>query len=104
MTKGEERWMTRCPGCDAELPDIDSLRSRVAKLEGTVQAMTETAAEQSRVHAEMHGDLVVQDELILKLGSEAERYRAALELIASTCQDLAAQTTACMALGANNPD
>ncbi len=72
--------------------------------ESTIKAMTETAAEQSRVHVEMHGDLVVQDELILKTGGEAKRYRAALELIASTCQDLAAKTTACMALGTNNPD
>ena len=31
MTKGEIRWLTRCPGCDAELPDLDALRARVAE-------------------------------------------------------------------------
>ena len=58
--------------------------------ESTIKAMTETATEQGRVHVEMHGDLVVQDELILKLGgrikgmearvaeleADAKRYRA----------------------------
>lgn len=26
MTPGEERWLTRCPGCDAKLPDQDRYR------------------------------------------------------------------------------
>ena len=36
MTKGEIRWLTRCPGCDAELPDLDALRARVAELEAQI--------------------------------------------------------------------
>lgn len=68
---------------DAEVARLDEMlatkSSRVSELESTVHAMAETAAEQSRVHVEMHGDLVVQDELILKLGGESKRYRKALE-------------------------
>ena len=41
MTKGEKRWMTRCPGCDAELPEVDYLRARVAELEAFIQENVE---------------------------------------------------------------
>lgn len=42
MTQGEKRWMTRCPGCDAELPELDALRTRVAKLEAATRSFIST--------------------------------------------------------------
>ena len=35
---------------------------RIAELESTIQAMTETAAEQSRVHVEMHDTIIALNE------------------------------------------
>ena len=67
----------------------NACRSLADSRQSALEAMAETAAEQSRVHVEMHGDLVVQDELILKTGGEAKRYRDALSKVwdALTAED-----------------
>jgi len=53
---------------------IGELEAKVAALEAANRALTETAAEQNRVHIEMHNDLVVQDELIQKQGRQIKDY------------------------------
>ena len=72
-----------CPICGREYGGNPACEcfEELENLRATVRAMTETAAEQSRVHAEMHGDLVVQDELILKLGGRIKELEAILRAL-----------------------
>ena len=55
--------------CLAKDALASTLRTRLAELESTIQAMTETAAEQSRVHVEMHNRIVELEAGMNRLGS-----------------------------------